>query len=92
MSHSVEHDEVGLGSSIFKGFPLKVMDHFRNGCGLLVVVCYKSGCSSLNFFFDFLSVWIPNCGAVFYYWSDVGLVGFFFDRLWAIFEVSSDEM
>ena len=77
MYDPVHHAESGKISTLLKGVPAKVCYHFCDTAFSAVVICNKSGCSSLDHL-DLIGVcvdgWCPGCSGIFHYRADKRLV------------------
>ena len=66
---AVHHAEPGKISTLLQGVPAKVCHHLCDTAGSAVVICNKSGCSSLdhiNLIIGFIGEWCPGCSGIFY--------------------------
>ena len=65
-------------STLLKGVPAKVCYHFCDTAFSAIVICNKSGCSSLdhlNLIGVCVGGWCPGCSGIFQYRADKRLVG-----------------
>ena len=73
MYDPVHHAESGKISTLLKGVPAKVCYHFCYTTFSSVIICNKSGCSSLdhlNLIGVCVGGWCPGCSGIFLYRTD----------------------
>ena len=94
MYDPVHHTESGKISTLLKGVPAKVCYHFCDTAFSSVVICNKSGCSSLdhlNLIGVCVGEWCPGCNGIFHYRADKRLVGSILCSLWCRSNVSVEK-